>query len=88
MSVLPPKTRHRQPTPTRPFRANTGNRILGCLDVALDLAATNQWTDRRHEERLEGDISLPRTVSGGSVTQFDKRWHPSVGIFIKSSLHS
>jgi hypothetical protein len=36
----------------------------------------------------EGDISLPRTVSGGSVTQFDKRWHPSVGIFIKSSLHS
>jgi hypothetical protein len=29
----------------------------------------------RHEARLEGDVFLPKTVNGGSVTQFDKRRH-------------
>jgi hypothetical protein len=29
----------------------------------------------RHEARLEGDVSLPKAVNGGSVTQFDKRRH-------------
>jgi hypothetical protein len=30
----------------------------------------------RHEARLEGDISLPKTVSGGSVTQFEQALAP------------
>jgi hypothetical protein len=49
---------------------------LGRLDVALDLAATNQWTVVDMNREWKVDISLPKTVSGGSVTQFDKHWHP------------
>jgi hypothetical protein len=49
---------------------------LGRLDVALDLAATNQWTVVDMKREWKVDISLPKTVSGGSVTQFDKHWHP------------
>jgi hypothetical protein len=51
---------------------------FGRLDVALDLAPINKWTVL--DMKRDWKVTLWFQVSGGSVTQFDKHWHPKTGI--------